>query len=92
MKKYGYMIFYDDDDSLCMPMGWDTGCSGAVTTDANPPVVFPTRADARAAIKISRAFALAQKACGKVYYGDFIECYKHVKIKRVELAEGEDDE
>jgi hypothetical protein len=73
-----YLVAYQTDEWTWL-MGWDGDCDGAICV-ADPPVVFTSRSDAKKAIAVSRAFALLQKAQGKVYNSDFTTEIRNVKI------------
>ena len=82
IKSKQFIVLYDDGDCICLPMQWDEECEGAICSLSMPNAiaVFPSRVNARKAIKISRSFALLQKAQGKPYNADFTEELNHIKI------------
>lgn len=60
--------------------GWDEDCEGAITVNAGRPVIFPNRAEAMRAIRISTANAKLMKAQGKPACEDFLDDKAQVKI------------
>lgn len=81
-----FMVFWDDEAGICLPMGKDTQCEGAIATACDAPVVFNSRDEANKAIKISRLFAQLQLARGESVNDEFLSGYKNVKIRKVEQA------
>jgi hypothetical protein len=83
-----FLVVYDDQGSLCLPMGKDADCEGAIctATGTESVVIFDSRETAKRAIKISRLFAELQTAQGKPANSDFLEGYKQVRIIRAESA------
>lgn len=83
-----FLVVYDDQASLCIPMGRDSECEGAVctATGTESVVIFESREKAKRAIKISRLFAELQSAQGKPANSDFLEGYKSVRIIKAESA------
>ena len=78
-----FMVIYNDDDCLKLPMGFDNDCEGAICVgaDCGPFALFPNRKAARRAISISTRFALLRREQGKPVNEDFIgDCLKNVKI------------
>lgn len=78
-----FIVVYNDDDCLCLPMGWDKDCDGALSTivGGGPVVLFSDRAAARKAIDVSAKYAALCKAQGKPASEHFLgECRKHVRI------------
>ena len=89
IPKGACMVFFDDDQGLCCPMGWDTECDGALESCAQDPVVFPSRKAANTAIDISRKHAALRKAQGLYQSTDFLpECRKAIHVRRVVPAKG----
>lgn len=79
-----FIIVYDDDDCLCVPMKFDADGDGAVccsNTDAEDSVaLFETKAAAQKAIRISVKFAQLCEAQGKSVNTEFTEGKKNVRI------------
>jgi hypothetical protein len=77
-----FIVVYNDDDCLCLPMQWDSDCKGALCVcGTGDIVVFSDRKAARRAIDISSKFAALCKAQGKPANEDFLgDCRKHVRI------------
>lgn len=90
MKKY--MVFFDDGGCLCVPMGADSECDGALEANGHNPVWFESRADARRAIRISQAKARLDAAQGKPVNSDFTPeckgCIKAVPVTPYQHAKG----
>jgi len=82
-----FLVVYDDESGLCLPMGSDIECKGAICTSALMPVIFESRAKAKQAIKISRLFAQLQAAQGVPGDSDFLGFYNYVKIRKCEVAD-----
>ena len=71
---------YDDEMGLCVPMGWDSEWKGALEGGATP-VIFPTRAAAQKAIRISKRWNALRREQGRIVNSDFDpECVKNVRI------------
>jgi hypothetical protein len=83
------MVLYDNEQVACVPMGWDTDCDGALCC-AGRPVVFPNRAAARRAIRISIAHARLRMAQGRPWNEDFIALIQYVKIVPVVMARADE--
>lgn len=66
-----YLVVWNDQMGLCVPMGDDPDCEGALMA-SDKPVLFPTRAEARAAIRISCRYAELVEAQGGIANGDFL--------------------
>lgn len=84
-----FFVFFDDQQGICFPMGWDDDCEGAICSWCEPGkvAVFRTRKDARTAIGISIRWNELLRAQGKVRNEDFDpECRKCLII--VEGKEG----
>lgn len=81
-----FLVVYDDQGSLCLPMGKDSECEGAIctATGTESVAIFDSRDRAKRAIKISRLFAELQQAQGKPANSDFLEGYKSVRIVKAE--------
>lgn len=76
-----FIVVFDNNDGICVPMGWDEDCDGAIEGAWTKPVaMFETRADARKAINISAAAAKLAIAQGKPANDDFTTGRKHLKI------------
>lgn len=78
-----YMVFYSDECGLCLPMGNDPDCKGAIQVDETHPVLFSTIEEARAAVRISTAWDTLQKEQGEAHSDDFIGNKKNVRIRKV---------
>lgn len=77
----GFIVVYDDDDSLCVPFGWNDGCEGALCCAGSGPVaMFDTRKQAQQAINISKAYARLCGLQGRLVNTDFTEHSKCIKI------------
>lgn len=61
----------------------DSDCEGAICCGSGPVLVFADAKTARAAIKISKAYADLLKLQGKIYNDDFTANCKHIKIRPV---------
>jgi hypothetical protein len=83
-----FIVVFDDQSSLCLPMGVDTDCEGAICISAgsNAIAMFENRNAAKKAIRISKLFAELQEAQGKPANEDFLSGYKYVRIRKVESA------
>lgn len=82
MTPDSYIIVFDDDQGLCVPMGMAPDCEGAVESAGSDPIaIFPSRSAARRAITISTLHNRLLKAQGKIYNCDFIEARSCVKIR-----------
>lgn len=76
-----FIVVWDDEMGLCVPMGSDADCEGAICGMTDRGVaMFASRADARHAIRISTAWAKLQQAIGQPYNADFIEGRRHLRI------------
>lgn len=74
------LVTYDDQMGLCVPMGWDHECKGALE-GGETPVIFPNRAAAQKAIRVSRRWNALRKEQGGSVNSDFDpECVKNVRI------------
>lgn len=79
-----FLVVYDDGESLCIPMGKDIECEGALCISSETAALFSSRESAKKAIKISRLFAELRQAQGKPANEDFLSGYKSVRIMKVE--------
>lgn len=79
-KPAGFIVVYDDDCGLCVPMGWDADCDGAICSTHESIALFATRSEAQTAIRISTAFASLQQLQRLPCNYDFIESLKKIKI------------
>lgn len=70
-KPAGYMVFFNDLGGLCIPMGADPGCEGALQADDDAPLLFASRPGARKAITISERWNRLLEAQGKRSNDDF---------------------
>ena len=77
-----YIVVFDDDQSFCIPMMWDTDCHGALVAvrGGGAIVLFNDRADARRAIRISAAYAKLRKEQGFPANEDFLSARSCVKV------------
>lgn len=77
-----FIVVYDDNDCLCLPMGWDDDCAGALCSPTGDRVaLFASREAARKAIDISAKFAALCRAQGKPANDDFIgTARKNVRV------------
>jgi hypothetical protein len=66
-----FIVVFDDEQSICSPMGWDADCEGALTGYTGAVAVFESRADARRAIAVSRAYMRLCEAQGKPTNSDW---------------------
>ena len=82
-----YIVVFFDGDCLHIPMTRDKDCEGALQCSNiyDPVAVFPDRAAARKAIKISTAFAKLCKEQGKAANDDFLTYLKHIYIQPLSL-------
>lgn len=83
----GYIVCWDDDQVLCVPMGWDTECAGALSY-GREVAWFPSRAEARKAVRISTAYAKLCKAQGKPANSDFLGGLDVIKIMPLSATPG----
>jgi hypothetical protein len=77
-----FIVVYNDDCGLCIPMQWDSDCAGAICIcGSGKVVVFSERKAAQKAIDVSAKFAALCKAQGKPANEDFIgNCRKFVRV------------
>lgn len=86
LDKGACFVTYDDWYGLCVPMSWDPECEGALD-GGKPVVIFPNRAAARKAIRISRRWYALRREQGGVVNSYFEPtCAKHVSIELVVFA------
>lgn len=86
-KTIGYMVFYKSEDGLInFPMGADPSCAGAIQSDDSAPVLFPSRQDARKAIRISAANARLLREQGEPENTDFTVDIGLIKVVPVKMA------
>lgn len=73
-----YIVIYDDNDGLVVPMTWDADCDGAICSRSPNEAValFETRSTARKAIEISTRFAQLCRAQNKPANADFLDSFK----------------
>ena len=75
------IVVWADDMGLCIPMGWDDDCEGAICGFQKDVALFSDRREARRAIDISTKFAALCKAQGKPANEDFLgECRRNVRV------------
>ena len=69
-----FIVLWDDQFGVCVPMGFDSECPGALeAAGTNSAVaVFPNRPTARRAIDISAKHAALRKAQGLPSNDDFL--------------------
>lgn len=79
-KPTKFIVVFDDGDAVHLPFGWDDGCAGAMCCYTDSVALFDSRKAARAAIRISTAWARLQEAQGKPVNTDFTTDIKCVKI------------
>lgn len=90
-----FIVIYDDDDCIKIPMSLDKECEGALScsTDDETAAAFVDLKAAKQAIRISTAYARLCKAQGKVANEDFLPpCIKHVKIMKCGIDRAKRDE
>jgi hypothetical protein len=79
-----FLVVWDDDQGIVMPMVWDSDCEGAICGGIGPKdrvALFTSRKSARTAIGISTRYALLCKAQGKPANDDFLgECRKNLRV------------
>jgi hypothetical protein len=84
VKSAGYIVVFDDQQGVCVPMGLSTDCEGAIEATSGDVALFPDRRQARRAIRISTQFARLCREQGKPANDDFIAPgLEHVHIRRV---------
>lgn len=69
-----FIVVWDDDQGICLPMGFDSECEGALEGIAKKDciAIFPDRKAAQKAIDISAKHAALRKAQGKPANDDFL--------------------
>lgn len=75
-----FIVVFDDEQGLCVPMGWDTDCDGAVCACHDSVALFPDRTAARKAIRVSTAFAKLCVEQGVPANDDFTTGRKNLRI------------
>lgn len=75
-----FIVAFDDEMGACWPMGWDKDCPGAICCYSKAVALFPDRASARKAIRISTAYAKLCKAQGKPASDDFLDGLRCVRV------------
>ena len=79
-----FLVVWDDQQGLCVPMVWDADCEGAICGGVGAKdrvALFTSRAAARKAIDISAKWAALNKAQGKPANDDFLgECRKNLRV------------
>ncbi len=79
-----FMVCWDDQQGLCVPMVWDADCQGAICGgigEKDKVAIFTSRQSARKAIDISTKWNALLKAQGKVHISDFDgECRKNIRV------------
>lgn len=78
-----FLVVWDDEQGLCVPMSRDSDCEGAICAGGNADklALFRSRADARKAIDVSAKFAALCRAQGKPENTDFLEGRKNLRIR-----------
>ncbi len=78
-----FIVVWDDEQGVCVPMGFDDACAGAIASAYSGAKValFPSRKAARKAIDISAKFAALLRTQGKPENTDFTEGRKNLRIK-----------
>lgn len=77
-----FIVVWDDEQSLVVPMTWDEECDGAIHSDGNGIVaLFESRIEARKAIKISTLNARLRIAQGSAADTDFTETPGFIRIR-----------
>ena len=80
------IVVFDDDNGLCVPMGPDPSCEGAIESNGKEISLFSDRKAAKRAITISVKNAELLQAQGKTANDDFLSARKHIKIRPVVAA------
>jgi hypothetical protein len=79
-----FIVVWDDEQGLCVPMVWDSECEGAICGGIGAKdrvALFTDRKAARKAIDISAKWAALNKAQGKVANDDFLgDCRKCLRV------------
>lgn len=83
------MVIFDDGDLIQCPAETDPNCEGALLIPGSPvrPAIFPDRASARKAVRISTARERLAEAQGKSVSEDWTsDRAKYIKVVDVELV------
>lgn len=80
MPDQQFIVVWDDYMGASYPMGWDDSCEGAIHARDDHVAVFPSRADARKAIRISAALARLHREQGKPVNEDFLSAREGLRI------------
>ena len=79
-----FIVCWDDQQGLCVPMVWDADCQGAICGgigEKDKVAIFTSRQSARKAIDISTKWNALLKAQGKPRNEDFEgECRKNLRV------------
>jgi hypothetical protein len=86
-----FIVVFVDGAGLCVPMGKDDDCDGAIAAHSTEVALFASKQAARTAIKISKLFAELQTLRGRPANSDFIEGYKCLRIMSATLSESKGD-
>ena len=93
VKYDGFVVTWDDGMGVCVLMGRDTNCEGALEGVVTAPaLVFNTKSQALKAIRISKLANALRKEQGRSYLEDFVEstkCLRVVPLVRAQQAKGE---
>jgi hypothetical protein len=75
------IVVWDDQMGVCVPLGWDDACAGAICAYTKHAAVFDNQKEARKAIDISAKFAALRKSQGLMANTDFLgECRRNLRI------------
>jgi hypothetical protein len=76
MNKKCFMVFWmpPEDGVICLPMGWDKNCEGALAANTDNPVLFESRQMAQQCIRISKACTALLREQGVPYNEDWLPC------------------
>jgi len=74
------VVFEQEENATCYPMGRDPKCEGALQADSQKPVVFASRKAARTAIRVSTCNAHLREAQGKPVNEDFTTLKHNLRI------------
>ena len=77
-----FLVVWDDEQGLCVPMAWDTDCEGAICAGGSTDklALFRSRKAARKAIDVSAKFAALLRAQGKPANDDFLGGRSNLRI------------
>ena len=79
-----FMVVWDDQLGVCVPMTWDADCEGAICSgcrEEDEVALFVNRQAARKAIDISTKWNALLKAQGQPYSDDFSgACRKNLRV------------